>query len=561
MSRIHKRGAELLADMLHGYGITHIFYMPSLAVHALAAMEDLGIRRVVTHGEKAAAYMADGFARASRGPSVCMSQHIGASNLAAGLRDAYMAGSPVIALSGGPDPRTRFRNAYQDVEDVTQFGPVTKDSFFVDTVDRLPDLLRQTFRTATSGAPGPVHLGLRGRTGLVINDELDAEAFVEPRFASTPAFRPFPDPVLVRDALNAIRGAERPIIVAGGGVIWSNAEAELVAFATQLGIPVATSLNAKHAIPDGHALSVGVVGSYSRSCANRAVAGADLVIYIGSHTGGQVTFDWKIPPQGTRVIQIDIDPVELGRNYPNTVSVLGDAKVTLAAMTEEALKTPLADWDIVSWRDHVRELVGEWRASSESERSSDAVPMRPERLCAELSDLLPEDAVLVSDTGHAGIWSGVMIELRHASQRYIRCAGSMGWGLPGAIGVKCALPDKPVICFTGDGAFYYHIAELETAARHGVKLIVVVNNNQALSQEIPGILQAYGNELRGRGKELFRHDPTDFAEVARSMGCLGYRVENADEFRESFSAALGADRPVVIDVRTDINALPEKPWA
>ena len=174
---------------------------------------------------------------------------------------------------------------------------------------------------------------------------------------------------------------------------------------------------------------------------------------------------------------------------------------------------------------------------------------------------LPSDAILVSDTGHAGIWSGVYIELRSPGQRYIRCAGSMGWGFPGALGVKCAEPDRPVFCFTGDGAFYYHLPELETAVRYNINLITIVNNNSALSQEMPGVIRSYGNELRGRGREMFTFENTDFSAIAESFGCLGIRVEDPADIGAAMEKALKADRPVVIDVVTDIDALPQKPFA
>ena len=441
--------------------------------------------------------------------------------------------------------------------DVSPFEPPTTARLAVDSVDRLPDLVRQAFRHATSGAPGPVHLGLRGRIGIVVDDPLDAEVLVEERFAQVPALRTYPDPADVRAVLDALAKAKRPIIVAGGGVVASRADAELVAFATKLGIPVATSLNAKHVVPDRHPLAVGVIGTYSRKCANQSVAEADLVLFVGSHTGGQTTFEWKIPHRGANVIQIDIDPAELGRNYPNSVSVAGDAKATLQALIDAAGEPA----DYADWRDHVAGLVAEWREAHEAVFASDAVPMRPERICSEITEFLPEDAILVSDTGHSGIWSGTMIELRHTTQRYIRCAGSMGWGLPGAMGVKFAEPDRPVVLFTGDGAFYYHIAELETAARHNVKIIVVVNNNSALSQEIAGIKRAYGNEIRGRGCELFMHNDVNFADVARSFGCVGMRAETPDQLRQALADALDADGPVVIDAVSDIDAIPDRPWS
>src|SRR5918993_2024957 len=231
-------GAKLFAQMMQGYGITHIFYVPNVLSKALVAMEGMDIRRVVAHSEKAAAYMADGYARARGGPGVCAAQPIGASNLASGLRDAFMARSPVIAISGGPAVASRYRHAYQEVEDFEQFDGVTKANMNVDSPERLPDLMRQAFRTATSGMPGPVHLRFQGRNSDVPLGDLDAETIVEQQFTRVPAFRPEPEPERVKEAAAVLAKAAKPIIVAGGGVMWSQAQAELVALAEKLQIPV-----------------------------------------------------------------------------------------------------------------------------------------------------------------------------------------------------------------------------------------------------------------------------------------------------------------------------------
>ena len=322
-------GAQCFAEMMQGYDVSHIFFVPAFMLKAFAEMEDRPIRRVMVHGEKAAAYMADGYARASGKPGVCMAQMIGASNLAAGLRDGFMAGAPIIAITGGPTPQSRHRHAYQEVDDITQFDTVTKFNAQIDHVTRMPDLLRQAFRVATSGAPGPVHLRVQSHLGQITEEEAELDPLVEAAYRCAPAFRPEPEMEHVRQALVVLSKAERPVIVAGGGVVRSGAQAELVELAEKLSVPVATSLNAKAAIVEGHPLAVGVPGAYSRDCANRALSEADLVFFIGSHAGGQVTNNWMFPRLGTKVIQLDIDPQELGRNYPNTVSILGDAKVAL----------------------------------------------------------------------------------------------------------------------------------------------------------------------------------------------------------------------------------------
>src|SRR4051795_10213779 len=191
-------GARLFADMMRGYEVSHIFFVPAFMLKSFAEMEDMPIKRVMVHGEKAAAYMADGYARASGKPGVCMAQMIGASNLAAGLRDAHMAGAPLIAITGGPTPQSRYRHAYQEVDDVSQFDAVTKFNAQIDHVTRMPDLIRQAFRVATSGAPGPVHLRVQSHLGQITEEEADLDGMVEPRFAKVPPFRPEPDPELVK---------------------------------------------------------------------------------------------------------------------------------------------------------------------------------------------------------------------------------------------------------------------------------------------------------------------------------------------------------------------------
>ena len=549
-------GSRFFAEAMQAYGVTHIFFVPTMLLPALAEMEDMNIRRVTTHGEKAAAYMADGYARASHRPGICMAQTIGAANLAAGLRDAYMACSPVIAITGGQQPETKYRHVYQEIDDFPLFNVVTKFNAQVDKVTRLPDLLRQAFRAATSGAPGPVHLEMRGSHGHVVEEEGELELIVEEPFKRYPAFRPEPEPEKIREAIKALAQAERPIIVAGGGVTASQAKEEVVRVAELLSIPVATSLNGKETIADNHPLSVGVVGTYSRSCANRAVAEADLVFFIGSHTGSQVTNNWKVPPIGTTVIQLDIEAQELGKNYPNVVSLMGDAKVTLRKFIE----APAPAKPREEWLNRVQGYVREWRSEVAAQRNSDAVPMRPERICKEITEFLPDDAVVVSDTGHSGIWTGTMIELNKPGQRFIRCAGSLGWAFPASLGVKCALPDKPVLCFTGDGGFYYHLAELETAVRFGINAVIVVNDNRSLNQETKLFDSAYGGQQRGRAHEMWVFEDINLAKVAEAMGCFAIRVERPSELRGALERAFAANRPAVLDVVSDIKALAARPW-
>jgi len=549
-------GGRFMAETLHGYGVTHVFFVPVIIQRAMLEMEKLGIKRILTHGEKAAAYMADGYARASHKPGVCAAQNVGAANLAAGLQDPFLAGSPVLAITGRKPRLSQHRNSYQEVDHLRPFSAVTKYSVPVDSAEQLPFLLRQALREATSGAPGPVHLDLEGTSGnIVMEGEADLEVIIEENFTRVPAYRPEPEAEMVRAAAQVLSAAQRPVIVAGGGVTASGAQQEVVQLAEMMSIPVATSLNAKTAIPDGHPLSVGVCGSYSRTCANRLVSEADLVLYIGSHTGSQVTNEWTVPSLDTPVIQIDIDPSELGRSYPAKATLQGDAKACLRRLME--VLEPLGPR--IEWVNRAQELVAEWREGVSEVSNSDGSPIRPERLCKELTDYLPSDAVLVSDTGHSGIWTGTMIDLKEQTQQYIRCAGSLGWGFPGALGAKCALPDRPVICFTGDGGFWYHMSELETALRYGINAVIVVNNNHSLNQEKRSNDRLYAGQP-GNPEELWHMLDVDLAKLAQAIGCFGIRVDQPGQIQSALEQAIASGKPAVIDVVSDIEGIAPPAW-
>src|SRR5215469_8397565 len=551
-------GAECLAEMLKGYGVTHLFMVPAVLRRTFAELERrTSIARIHTHGEKSAAYMADGYARASGKPGLCMAQVIGALNLAAGLRDAWLAHSPVIAFTGGREPRTKFRKVYQEVDDVPAFAPVTKFNATVDDVARFPDMVRQAFRAAVSGTPGPVHLQFRGNEGQIDVEEAEMEPLVEPLFAKVPPFRPQPDHASVNAALKQLQEAERPVIVAGGGVRASGAAHELVALAEALNIPVATSLNGKDTIPGVHPLSVGVCGTYSRESANRVVNRADLVCFIGTETGGMTTHFWAVPEIGRAAIQIDIDPEALGRNYPLAACVNGDAKVTLTKMVEAADRAGAAKRK--PWIAEVQKICADWRDKYKSALTSDAVPIRPERLCHELSQHVPDDAIVCVDTGHAGMWMGGMYDLRTPKQSYIRSAGHLGWAFPAGLGAKCGAPDRPVVTFTGDAGFWYHIGEIETAVRWKMNTVTVVNNNGGGNQSKRGFDRVYGGNPTDKSRELWTYTKVNFARIAEDIGAVGLRVEKANEFEAAFAKALKADRPVILDVATDIEVLAPPP--
>jgi acetolactate synthase-1/2/3 large subunit len=333
----------------------------------------------------------------------------------------------------------------------------------------------------------------------------------------------------------------------------SGAQAELVALAEALQIPVATSLNGKDSIPGNHPLSVGVVGSYSRESANSVVNKADLVCFVGTETGGMTTHFWAVPPIGTQAVQIDINAEALGRNYPLQACVNGDAKVTLARMLEHADRKSAGKREF--WTAEVRAICRDWLVKYKSVLESDAVPIRPERICHELTRHVPDNGIVVVDTGHAGMWMGGMYDLTSPAQSYMRSAGHLGWAFPAGLGAKCGCPERPVVTFTGDAGLWYHIAEIETAARWGINAVTVVNNNSSGNQSKRGFDRVYGGTQTEQARELWTFSKVNFARIAEDMGAVGIRVEKPSELGGAITTALKANRPVIIDVVTEIDAL------
>ena len=547
-------GAVVLAELLKSLGVTHIFMVPAVLRRTMVEIEKrTNIKRLHVHSEKSAAYMADGYARVSHKPAICMAQIIGALNIAAGLRDAFLAHSPVIALTGGREPKTKFKKVYQEIDDMPAFEPVTKFNATIDDVNRFSDMMEQAFRVATSGSPGPVHLQFRGNEAQIDLEEIEEEVTVNEINIQIPPHRPICDDSILKKALEAIQTASKPIIVAGGGARHSGCSKELLTFAEKLSIPIATSLNGKDLLNSNHPLSCGVVGTYSRESANLSVKEADLVIFIGSETGSMTTHFWAVPTTKVRVIQIDIEPENLGRNYNLEVAIHGDAKVILERMTTLADSKNFPER--TEWLSLITKLRSDWYYKYQPLMESDAKPIRPERLCREISNAAPKNAVFVVDTGHAGMWMGGMFDLTHSEQTYIRSAGHLGWAFPASLGAKCALPNKPVICFTGDAGFWYHIAEIEVAVRWNINTIVIVNNNSGGNQSKRGFDRAYGGEQTEEGRQLWTFNNINFAAIAENIGAVGIRVENAKEIKPAIEKAIELNNPVIIDVVTDVNAL------
>ena len=550
-------GAEYLARSLAANGTSHVFFIDAVLRRTLIELGTLGVQRVLGHSEKAVAYMADGYARIAGKPGICFAQSVGAANLASGLQDAYLGRAPVIAMTGHKQPSMQHRNAYQEIPHQPMFSAVTKFSARVDAASDLPRLMKQAWREAMTGPPRPAHLDLNGLQAEVIEaGTVSEDPVADPAFQLTiPPHRPAPSDEDIQRVATALLAVGKICIVAGEGAMASKAGPELLAVAALLGAPIATSLGARGIVPTRHRLAVGCAGNYAAPPTNKIVHAAELVFFVGCDTGDQTTHTWRIPAIDTACVQIDIDPTELGRSYPNTLGVMGDPKATLAKLAV-ALAGAKRDGAFADW---AADTMAAWRAERAPALASNAVGIWPDRLCAEITAALPHDGILVADTGYSSIWTSTLVELNGEGQTYLRAAGSLGWSFPAALGAKCAAPHRKVICWSGDGALYYHLTELETAKRRGIAVVLVVNNNSGFGQGWPNIQRQQGNKP-GDVRELVRFGPTNFSDVAKVFGLRGIRVEDPSQIGPALREALASDETVIVDVATDIDCRAPEPW-
>ena len=493
--------------------------------------------------EGAAVAMADGYAQASGKPTIVIAQGgPGATNLYAGLVDAWQSHTPLLAVTPVlPDARYQG-NSYQEA--YVDFRPVTKYDAEVRSVDRMAEFFGKAYREMTTGAPRPVHLYLDGALEAA-EAEFDFR-HLDPRYFAYPAFRPRADDELVEQAVLELRSAKRPLMVCGRGVIASGAWDEATALAERLGLPVATTLNGKGSIDERHPLALGVTGTYRRPSTDAAIAEADLVLYVGGHQGGATTNLKRMPKPGVRIVHIDINPAQPGANYPNVLPLAGDARTVLRQMLELAASGKRREPS--EWVRKAQKDLQQWRESENAHLHGNMRPIRPEQLAVRLAEACPRDTLFVADTGYVGTWAGVFMELP-AGRNLLHCEGSLGWAFPAAMGAKAAVPERTVVAFTGDGGFFYHLAELETAVRNGINVIVVVLNNQAMAFQTH-LLRSLWPDSRNLDK-LSEFGLTNFAGVAREMGAWGIRVTDPRAIGRAIQDAIDSNGPAVIDVVID----------
>ena len=546
---------QIIGQTLKLYGIEYFFAFTGGDQDIWLGLRDAGIKYILPHSERSGVAMADAYARITGKPSFTYGQSgPGAAVCVSGLVDAYWAKSPVLCITSDTHSAVQYRHAYQGIDDQQDlFSIITKWNVRVPNLGRLPDLLRSAIRIAVSGVPGPVHMDIPAELTIFTKEDLpNVELYAEPECMKFPAYRRPPMAGEIERALTVIANARRPLILAGGGVLMSEAWGELNRFAEMLSIPVVASAAGKSAFSTTHPLAVGVTGNYSRKVANDVVEKCDTYIVIGSNLGDMTTKRWRLPAPSAKIIHIDLDPNVMGANLKEEISIVADAKLALQSLIEageaSGLRKKACSW--TDWVQEVQSMVANWREAFQNmARNGGSVgAINPYFVLNTLNTLIAPEDVVVADTGYMGAYAAALVEVKKPGRRYIRTAGSLGWGFPASLGAQIAMNDKGrVICITGDGGIGYHVADIETAVRLGLPVVVLVLNNSTLAFEYHLQKYMYKTEI----PEVNDFSNVDYGAVAKAFGAYGEKVMKPGDVEGALKRALDSGKTAVIDFAID----------
>lgn len=528
-------GGHAVVDCLRNEGVRHVFNVPGESFTSiLDGMRDMTQMQLISNRQEGGAcLMAEAYAKASRMPGVCVvTRGPGATNASIGVHCARHDSTPLVLLVGQVARSARGREAGQEIDYTHFFGSIAKWVIEVNDPIRVPEVMTRAFHIARSGRPGPVVVSLP-------RDMLDETADV-PLIAPYPVIRANPEPALIQDMIERIAAATNPIIMAGSGTEYAGARAELIAFSETFQIPVVTTYRRLSAFPNDHAHYLGNLSS-AQSPAREAVAGADLVVAIGTRLNQQSTAGFTLPHPGQTVIQIDPSEDVIGQNHRPDIGIVSDVKLALSAALHHPAPAPKANRQ--GWIDEYRKVQQEW--ATPPERPTGQVSM--EKVMMDMKATLPKDTIHTVDAGNFALWVHKYQEFSTPDTFFGPTVGCMGYGVPAAIGAKLAHPDRVTIANCGDGGFMMTGQEMATAVQYGVKIITVVYNNGALGTIRMHQEAQYPN--RPSGTDFVN---PDFAALGTAYGGLGMKVTRDNDFLPALQEALKADKPALIEVMTDL---------
>jgi acetolactate synthase-1/2/3 large subunit/sulfoacetaldehyde acetyltransferase len=544
-------GGRVVVDLLRAEQVRYIFgIVGSTFLDVLDALyDDRSLEYVNVRHEQAAAFMADGLARVTGRPGVCLvTSGPGATNLLTGVAAAHAAHSPVVSLVGGVERIHQGRDAFQDYDLVGMFRPVTKLAVQVNQPERIAETLRAALRTAMSGRRGPVLVEIP-------RDVLSAPV---PAAAALPSERyrvthaPPPHPEAVAAAARLLRTAQRPLLLVGGGVNWAEANELVVRLSERHGIPMITAYGRNDAVPNGHPLYVGPLGRAGSPEAASACRRADVLLVVGSRLGHFTThFDDRYVQPETAIVQIDVDGRDIGRYYPVAVGIQADAREACQALLDGLARDgvgPAPD----AWRREAEGLRAQRQARLAAEAGLSAKPLKPQRVYAELRRALPAETIVALDAGAAPAYGYDRLHL-YQPRTFLTPLdlGGLGFAFPVALGAKLGRPEAPVLAVHGDGGFLMNAHEIETAVRHGINVVTLVMNNNCWGSEKAYQREFFGGRYIGCDIGNPRYD-----EYARLFGAVGYYVEHPDQVGDAVRAAFAAGKPAIIEIPVDPDELP-----
>lgn len=539
-------GSEAIIASLEAEGVDTVFGYPGgQAIKIYDALYDSKkIRHVLSRHEQAATHEADGYARATgKTGVVIVTSGPGATNTVTGIATAYMDSVPMVVITGQVPCNVIGTDAFQESDIVGITMPIVKHSYLLQSCEDMTRTFREAFYIANSGRPGPVLIDIP-------SDLAGAEMLFEyPDDVQIPSYKPTVKGNVrqIRQAVEMMKSAKRPILYIGGGIIASHSEEELLAVAEALQIPVVTTLMGKAAFPSSHPLNLGHVGMHGSKYANYAVTNADLLVAVGARFSDRVTGKLVDFAPDAKVIHVDVDPAEIGKNRIPQIPIVGDAKVVLAGIKEQ-LEKGGCDPITKEWLDQ----IGEWRACHPFYSPGLTAlngSISPEGALDMLSDMLdPENSIVTTEVGQHQMWAAQHVD-REVPRTFLTSGGlgTMGFGFPAAIGAKVAYPEKQVVCVAGDGSFQMNLQEMATAAAEGINVKVLLMNNSALGM----VHQWQGLFYDGRYSETILPEIPDFVKLCDAYGWGGKRVSEPGDYEQALKWLLDHDGPALLDMRFD----------
>ena len=551
MPKIHCMAAAV--HILEDEGVTAIFGMPGANINSFyaALAKSTKIKHYIARHEEGASHCAEGWARATGIPGVCVSTSgPSGTNFVTGLYNAFQDSIPLIAITGQHLRAFQGKEGFQAMDITEVVRPVTKKAYYVREPAQVPWVFRDAFRVCKEGRPGPVLIDLPID---VQRGEVEYDPSID---GPLPVFKPGPDLRRIRRAVEMLLAAEKPILLIGGGAVLGGATDEFLAFAEHMQIPVVNTSMAKGAFPAKHPLYAGEVGiQASTRSGNAAFLDSDVVFAVGCRFGDRHTGALDVYTRGRRFIQVDIDPLQISRQFPVDLGIVGDSKLVMAAMLDVAQQlTPRRQPDA-----RVRNIPS-LRKELARKLDFDGVPIKPQRVYKEINEFFDADTIFTTCIGLNQIWANQFLEIEKPNHFLLAGgAGPLGWDMPAAIGVKVAKPDGTVVNITGDYGFQFCMEEWGMACQYNIPVLVVVVNNGNMSLIRQNQKYAYGGlryeiDIDYPHGDQTENNVLDFAKFSEAFGGWGERVTDPDQIKPAFQRALASGKPAIVDIIVERDA-------